>query len=101
MSEKPSVVRWEDPPPARNNYPRGVGHSRWAGVADELRARPGVWALLGEHAAGLSTHIRLGQMLCFAPSGDFDAVSRVVDGRVLVYARYLGDPPEDWTVADV
>jgi len=100
MSDQPQVIRWEDPPPARSRRSAGVGHSRYSALADQLRARPGQWAMVGEKPGadgGLATHIRMGQMLCFSPAGDFDATSRRVDGVTRVYARYLGDAPDDWT----
>lgn len=98
------VIRWERPPPtqARNGgRPADSYSSRYAAIADELRANPGRWAVIdeftGNHNRGLATKIRLGSMLCFTPAGDFESVSRRSDGVVLTYARYLGDG----AVADV
>jgi hypothetical protein len=95
VTEPAAVLRWEEPPPAKHN---GAGFggpaSRFAALADELRSRPGEWAVVCESAkaaAGLATHIRMGQMRCFTPAGDFDAVTRRVDGLTLTYARYVGD----------
>lgn len=91
------VLRWEEPPPRRaaGGYPQGRGKSRWSGVADELRARPGEWGLIAETSAdentGLATQIRMGQMVCFSPAGDFDAECRRQDGVRRVWAMYVGD----------
>lgn len=95
------VIRWEEPPghytPA--GRPIGGGHSRWDGVADELRTREGEWALISEESLpgsnrGLATQIRMGQMICFSPAGDFDAEARARDGIRRVWARYVGGEPE-------
>lgn len=96
-----SVIRWEEPPAteSRVSTTRRKAPSKYDLLANELRSRPGQWALVLDDgssgkASGLATHIRLGQVLCFTPTGDFDAVTRVVDGKYLVYARYVGE--EDW-----
>lgn len=95
LAGQPQVIRWEEPPPGNARRPLGSGHSRYTAVADELRAQPGRWALVFEGragmATGLATHIRMGSMHCFTPAGDFDAVSRRIDGYTRVYARYVGD----------
>lgn len=92
------VIRWEEPPPkirASGGFPLGQGKSRWAGVADELRSKPGEWALIAEtplaENSGLATQIRMGQMVCFSPAGDFDAETRRENGVRKVWAVYLGD----------
>jgi hypothetical protein len=98
MTEQPTVIRWETPPPNRSrNGGRPVDSysSRYGGIAAELRGRPGDWGVVDEYAEGhnrgLATKIRLGAMLCFTPAGDFEAVTRRANGVVSVYARYLGD----------
>lgn len=94
MSDQAKVIRWEEPTPRKRPGPAGQGWSRYAGLAEELRANPGRWALVAERTDGnhgLATHIRSGQMQCFTPTGDFDAASRCVDGITRVYARYVGD----------
>jgi hypothetical protein len=90
-----TILRWEDPPPrdarGRTAYP--PPDSKYADLADELRARPGEWALIynGDktRATHLATTIRLGQIPVFAR--DFDAVTRTIAGRTRTYARYIGD----------
>lgn len=89
-----AVIRWEKPPVARSQG-GGKRLSRLTPLADELRARPGEWALVHEgtspgQATGMATHIRLGQVMAFSPAGDFDAVSRRVDGKCCVWAVYAG-----------
>lgn len=89
-----NVIRWEEPPVAKGQGAVGQRQSQYTGVADQLRAHPGRWALVCEkqgRGGGLASHIRMGQMQCFAPGGDFDAVQRTVDGVTRVYARYVGD----------
>lgn len=92
----PAVIRWEQPPaPAQSARPYTTRRSKLAPLADELRAQPGQWAVVFEgsagQATGMATHIRLGQMACFAPSGDFDATTRRSNGVTTTYARYVGD----------
>jgi hypothetical protein len=89
------VIRWEDPPPSRSSIPgRARTPGRFTVVAEQLRANPGRWAVISESDGpqrGVAYHIRSGAIECFTPRGDFDAVTRRVNGRSLVYARYLGD----------
>lgn len=96
MRSATSVIRWETPPPAKHRVGQKDGHSSYAELADELRANPGRWALVADRPGsntGLATHIRTGSIQCFTPAGDFEAESRRVDGRSLVYARFLGGEP--------
>lgn len=102
MTEQQTVIRWETPPPpsrGRGNGRTG-GTSRYTSIADELRARPGHWAVVEEKPlpprinSGLATRISMGHMRCFGPPGDFQAVVRRKDGISRVYARYLGDGSE-------
>lgn len=99
MTREPlRVLRWEDPPPsegsarAARRKPTG---SKYDQIAEQLRQRPGVWAVVLESsvgiAGGLTTHIRLGQISCFTPTGDFEATSRHRGDSAVVYARYVGD----------
>lgn len=94
MPEQARIIRWEDPPRARGKGEHAA-FSRYAGVANEMRSRPGEWAVIQERpgptGSGLATHIRMGQMYCFTPAGDFDACTRQVNGIATVYARYVGD----------
>jgi hypothetical protein len=91
-----AVLRWEDPPKseaAERWYT--TRRSKLSPVADALRDQPGRWAVVfeGPHgrATGMATHIRLGQVRCFTPTGDFDATTRRVGATSVVYARYVGE----------
>lgn len=95
MAER--VLRWEDPPPSGK---LGGSHlkrrpSRWRVVAEELRLKPGAWGVVYESdhgaASGLATEIRLGCHPIWQPTGTFEAVTRKLDGRTAVYARYIGE----------
>lgn len=91
-----AVIDWQEPPPpALVRRPHLTRVSALAGLAEELRARPGDWALVYDgssygKASGMATHIRLGQVRAFTPTGDFDAVSH--KGRT--WARYMGG--DEW-----
>lgn len=95
MVEQAKIIRWEEPPPAKAATRPQAGHSRYAAIAAELRAHRGRWAVVYEGrttgGTALATHIRMGHMKCFTPAGDFEATMRAINGRGLVYARYLGD----------
>lgn len=63
--------------------------------AAALRARPGVWALMGQHtspgsARQLAYSIRQAKPKTFAPAGAFEADAKTVMGEHRVYARYVG-----------
>lgn len=71
------------PPEARNAF------------AAALRARPGAWALMGQHqspgsARQMAYSIRQAHTTTFAPAGAFEADAKTVMGEHRVYARYLG-----------
>ncbi len=98
MSEQAQIIRWENPPATTR---RGVGRPRdhtWNQVAEQLRARPGQWAVVEDdmpaNRTAIANHIRQGAILAFAPSGTYDATSRSKQGRVTIYARYVGDGDE-------
>lgn len=89
------VIRWEEPRPTGHTGRPQLRNARFQAAAEELRARPGEWGVIAECSkkenSALPTHIRTGALAPFAPSGDFDACSRIVDGQRVIYARYLGD----------
>jgi hypothetical protein len=77
--------------------------AKWRPVADQLRARPGQWAVIAEGAIRdqnqLLGYIRSGSGP-FAPRGSFEASQRTdpdtvsLHGRTgKVYARYVGETP--------
>lgn len=60
-----------------------------------LRARPGVWALMGQHpssgaARQLAFEIRRTNRLGDFPAGSFEADAKTVMGEHRVYVRYVG-----------
>lgn len=93
-----SVIRWEepDPRPRKNRSP-------YYDIAEELRARPGEWALIREGmsrgaARGLAVRMTKGDKGVrgggpFWPPGSFEAVAYGADNNApyKVYGRYLGE----------
>lgn len=80
-------LKWQDPP----QDPRGrkPGHGRWKMVADELRSRPGEWALVLVGSASNVQRIKRGED---SMGPGFDATSRRrPDGKFDVYARFVGE----------
>jgi hypothetical protein len=92
-----SVIRFEDPPTREEHPPTPTfptTSTRYGVIADELRARPGEWALIVVYAMpwiarNVVGFIRRGAFNAF-PAGQFEAVARTVDGKHRVYARYVG-----------
>jgi hypothetical protein len=87
-------IVWEEPP----LVPRGK--FRTMGIAEMLRARKGEWARVNEasslHAARQQAYlINSARSASFAPAGDFESRPAEVDGHFYVYARYLGDGPDE------
>jgi hypothetical protein len=85
-----SVLRWEDPPPAKGHRPFLLAHDL---IAHQLRNRPGSWAVVAESPsqASLANYIAEGRYRAYAPAGTFEAVSRHVGGIPTIYARYVGE----------
>jgi len=86
------VIRWEDPPPPMTGGVPATQMRPWALVAAQLRSRPGEWALIDRDG-----NIALGPRIVkgtswWAPKGSFTAVTRIVDGEVRIYAKYVGAP---------
>jgi len=64
-------------------------------LADELRSRPGAWALVFEDQyKWYARAIKFGWLLGFSPSGSFEATCRGVNQKTgkskEIYARYVG-----------
>jgi hypothetical protein len=94
------VIRWEDPPRShqsngRPKQPRR--HEHWKKVAEQLRERPGEWAVLLEaerrfgNGGGIAGQIKAGLIAPFRPARTFEATTRTVLGLYIVYARYIGE----------
>jgi hypothetical protein len=93
-----AVIRWEAPPVERVK-PRRI--AEWDGVASDLRARPGEWALIavGVEHTNTAGQINAARIRCFAPAGAFEAQRQLVDGEIRVYARYVAEEASSAWVA--
>jgi hypothetical protein len=81
-------IAWVEPPPKqRRRSPRHVDHDL---IANQLRERPGVWALIPAAGTGLAGQIGRGDIRAYRPARSFEAVRRDDHGAIRVYARYLG-----------
>ena len=68
--------------------------SKYAAMAERLRANPGKWALINPstNATGLASMIRRGKHAQFRPAGAFEVVTdRNDDGTTRVFCRYIGE----------
>lgn len=88
-----SGLVWEEPPTG------GRSRSNWRSVGTELRSRPGAWAVVGTFdltdrsvASTLASSIKGGRLGGFA-RGEFDAIARIIDDQVKVYACFVGGDP--------
>lgn len=85
-------ITWEEPPAdQRSHRPQ----SKYAPLADELRANEGLWALVTEDGwLSLKNQIESGSLAAFRPRGSFEA--RGVRGddpaKGRIYARFVGAP---------
>lgn len=84
-------VRFEELPDRQ-----GRGPGKHAAIAEQLRTRPGEWAVIATYAhsgtcGSMAQGIKRGLIRAYAPEGAFEAVSRTVDGEHRVYARYVGE----------
>ena len=82
---------FEDPPYAARGPQSSSPIKPWL---DRLRDNPGKWARYPEPFAGTSGNavafaIRGGQRYRLT-AGEFDAVTRTIDGSKYLYARYVG-----------
>lgn len=92
MSGRNDGVRWIEGEPSRNLGAK----QRWDQVADTLRERPGVWAVIDTGHQGLVSSART----CLNLRGRFEVAQKSIPAprgtsrdkrRVEVLARYLGD----------
>lgn len=84
------VIRWEDPPPTGGE--QAAGRQRpWALVANQLRDNPHIWALIDDHGGNVTLATRIAQGTSWwKPAGAFEATTRIIGGRLHIYARYVG-----------
>ncbi|AZM51796.1 hypothetical protein DMA15_03690 [Streptomyces sp. WAC 01529] len=84
-------MRFEDPP--RQRQGTGVDHRV---IAEGLKARPGEWAVIAEHArigtaSTAAYRIKRGITAVYQPAGAFEALARTANGKALLYARFVGE----------
>ena len=86
------VLRWEEPPPPRTGQRLGRERIPWAVIAQELKDKPGKWAVVHEGAPDpkLATRIEAGLSPWFRPAGTFEATQRSNGAIFTIYARYVG-----------
>ena len=91
-------MKWEEPGPSRS-----PAHSRNKNqeIAAALRAHPKRWAMIEEGPSNRksvlntkSWSIKIGRG-SWKPAGAFEATLRLRNGRVKLYARYVGEPEND------
>lgn len=82
---------WCKPPPPGANK-RGTRRA-WAAIAYQLREHPGEWALVADIDGNLTLAHRIQHgHAWWAPAGAFETATRMIDGRLHLWARYIGDP---------
>lgn len=86
-----SELKWEEPPVRRTRQ----GSGKHAGIAAQLRAKPGEWAIIdlfdeSARAAAMAYVIKTAKLRAYAPAGAYEAKGRTVDGEHRVYARFVG-----------
>lgn len=82
-------IKWENPPAQT----RGVGNPDEVEMANALREQPNAWARLFEFdnatkAGALSSQISTGQRAAFRAG--FQAKSRTINGKGVVFVRFVG-----------
>ena len=79
-------LTWEEPPEERGRL------AYTDETVEALRANPGKWARLGPiGSASVASNIKRGRPVAYQPAGSFDAVSRKINGELILFARYLGE----------
>lgn len=86
-------IKWVNqlPAPATRGRKPVKRPKHWA-FAQELRKRPGQWAVLGTFNSSIAYQIKKGQTPAFLPAGAFEAATRDTkpDGRGTIYVRFVG-----------
>lgn len=87
-------VKWDKPP-----APRGERTARFKQLSQELKQRPGAWALaedgMDEYrtmAATMASRISSGTLSAFRPAGEYEATSSKdkETGSTRLFIRYVG-----------
>lgn len=91
MQDNGNAIVWEEPPPSTIRR-RLLNTSP---LVAELKANKGLWARLAGYdkestAQNLARRISKGRNAWARPAGTFEAVMRRVDGKAVVYVRYVG-----------
>lgn len=77
-------IKFQNPPRRKR------GRTDWVSVAEQLRQRPGEWALVARMSPATVVRIKRGGYKAF-PAGEFEATSRNVrDKKADIYLRYVG-----------
>lgn len=86
VNKKLNGIQWEDPP--------GDDHGQvsWVIRLRPLMEYPKRWARISEAARPVTAANRAAYLIRYGrkPPGQWEFVSRTVDGRGVVYGRYLG-----------
>jgi len=82
-------LTWEQPPPPASDH-----RTKWSLVAEQLRARPGEWAIVAVRkdtglAASMANNLRKGRY-GGVTEGEFESASRKIGDECRVYLRYIG-----------
>lgn len=78
-------IKWEDPPAqVRQGRP-----GKYLELLAELRKHPGRWARLDRASSSTASNFNSGKVAGIKP-GEFEAVTRRVDGKVGIWVRYVG-----------
>src|SRR3546814_12304673 len=87
------TMKWLDEMPGIE-HSEGVGVHNWKAVAEALKLRPGVWALVAEQVPrSNATAIRRGERVAFRPPEDWLVVTRNRNGhRSALYMAFVGAP---------
>lgn len=88
-----SIVAFQDPPADASQ--RAGGNARYRLVSEQLKERPGEWALVDQDWwQALKNQIEAGTIVAFQPAGAFEAKHVREEGhkagRAAIYARYVG-----------
>lgn len=90
-------ITFKNPPASRRGR---TPSAEWQSIADQLRRRPGKWALVKSGInGGFASHIKAGRIVAFAPAGSFEATWRQSAGPTAdkafpggdLYVRYVGE----------
>ena len=84
-------IEWREPEPTKHGP-----HPKWTAVAEELKANPQQWAMVGVYkrssASTTAARINRGEIVAFSPVRSFEACARAIgDDQYELFARYVGN----------